>query len=260
VGYLSCPKPYSGKYGQFDVVVTNPNWQAFIFSPLAGVVFSMLLSPSVASANNTVAVNSYNNYNSHNHINSHNTVNVYADNSTNSTGDFTMMFAVAGPAAYLHYAPLALHWIVVVSMFIVAMSVVLFVRSCTTGAISEGAWILRILVPSLIAVAAYCISGMALEAYYYPSGSGWEWTIMQAVAVTCLCLSMLVATLSLINSTALLRVPDPEHVGASRAWVLQATRRYARPASLIVAIVFTVAAPLLINGQAMAWMHSTMGG
>jgi hypothetical protein len=233
--------------------------QAFVWSPLAGVIFSVLLSPSASGGRSAVtvnqAVNSYNNhYNSHNTINSHNSFNIYADTSTNSTGEFTLLFALVGPAVYLNYAPLALHWVIVAAMFILAMSAVLFIRGLSTGALADAIWMFRIFVPPVIGAAALPVSQAALTAYYNPTGSGWLWTIMQALGVLTLCFSLLVAGLSLIHSTALLGVPDPENVGSVRIWVVQATRLLARPTSLVIAIVFVVVSPLLINGSAMEWL------
>ena len=245
-------------------ILENPTWQAFVFSPLASVLFSMLLLPQSSGAENAFtvkqAVNSYNTINSYNNINSHNRVNVYANGSTNPAGDFTMAFALVAPAAYLHFAPQVLHWAIVAAIFAVTMSVVLVVRAISIGAIADPAWILRLFLPPVIAVFIILVSNSALSIYYAPTGSGWQWTVFQALGIFCMCASLLTAWLSLINSACQLGHPDLVRTSQFRMWAIEATTRYARPTAMVVAVIFVTAAPLLINGRAAEWLLSLTSG
>jgi hypothetical protein len=148
----------------------------------------------------------------------------------------------------------------VAAIFAMTMSVALIVRAISIGAVADPAWILRLFLPPLIAMNIIPISNSALSIYYGPTGSGWQWAVFQALGIFCMCASLLTAWLSLINSACQLGHPDLVRTSQFRMWVIEATKRYARPTAMIVAVIFVIFAPLLINGRAAEWILSLTSG
>lgn len=238
----------------------NSTWQAYVFSPLASVLFSMILIPSSPRVENEItvnqAINSYNTTNSYNHINSHNRINIYASEATNPAGDFTILFALAAPVAYLHFAPQVLHWIVVAAIFALTMSIILAVRAIFLRAITDVRWMFRLSLPPFIAITVIYTSNLALSLYYVPTGSGWQWIVFQALGISFMCMSLLAAWLNLVNSMCQLGDSDVVRASPFRIWVIEATRRYTLPGFTVIAMVFAIVALLLINGLAAEWLMS----
>lgn len=243
--------------GTLTSYLQDSTWQAFVFSPLMGVLFSVLLTPPSSGVDIPITVK--NTVNSHNRYNSHNIYN-YGGPQDDAAGGLAFLAAFGAPIAYIGYALPVLHWLDVTCMFLLTFGLIQAVHAYTTNR-----FVGRMFVPPVVAALAMQIVAQArIPAAYYQSqsihltpsllGSPAAYYItLQAVGVLALAASLWLATLGLVHLAVMAGWTDRDD-GGLRASLARGTRMYGRSLNFVIAAAILLAAELLINGTVYSWL------